>query len=194
VREADRSYPSNNDVKNERRYNSSTPNASIKWKWGISRYVWNAGISFRIEATGLQNVVSQKAPLFYTICGAKIQRTTTLKKYNRRSGKNGGRSDSLLYSNPSLRLSCWCYYLENAYTHPIEGPQIQLHHVSTGRTADWSPLWCVNAADVARTQHQYMVGDSRPTGDRVCYLDRTSYRGALGSKAICFIGAIWRQT
>ena len=36
--------------------------------------------------------------------------------------------------------------------------------------------------------------DSWPTGDRVCYLDRTSYRSALGYKAICFIGAIWRLT
>ena len=49
----------------------------------------------------------------------------------------------------------------------------------------------MNAADVARTQYQYLGeggggGDSRPTGDRVCYLDRTSYRSALGSKAISF--------
>jgi len=38
-REANCSYPSKNNVKNERTYNSSPPNACIKWKWGISRYV-----------------------------------------------------------------------------------------------------------------------------------------------------------
>ena len=45
--EDDRFYLSSNDVKNERRYNSSLPNASIKWKWGISRYVWNADTCMR---------------------------------------------------------------------------------------------------------------------------------------------------
>jgi hypothetical protein len=79
-RKADRSYPSSNDVKNEMRYNYSIPRVSIKWKWEISRYVRNVHTFFRIEATGLRNIVSQKVPLFCRFCGAKIQRTTTLKK------------------------------------------------------------------------------------------------------------------
>ena len=174
------------------------PQCLKKVEMGISSCVRNAGKSFRIEATVLRNIVPQKAPLFYTFCGTKIQRTRTLKK---------NITDVVVRMVVALTV---CSTLIHHFDYPVGAIISKMHTPTQSRGPKSSSITCPLVgqptdlrSDVWTQQMSHVnstsiwgrgARDSRPTGDRVCYLDRTSYRSALGSKAICFIGAIWRQT